>query len=174
MTIRANLFRVNLGCGPHYARGWVNVDRYDVDAVPDGRTVDVIADLLELPFEAGSCGRVYMGHVIEHLTLDEEVPRALLEVRRVLAPDGLLMVVGPDVERAREGWPEMVKAIEPGEGDDALPKGIPHKWAPTGHTALEACRPVFPEAREIPVTIVPTDWPVVDRVGWQFAVECPA
>ena len=173
-VIKANPFRLNLGCGPHYAAGWVNIDRYRAEEVPDGRRVDLVCDVLKLPSADHSCSQVYMGHLIEHLSIDDEVPRVLAEIRRVLAPDGRLMVVGPDIARAEAAWPEMISAIVPGEGDDKLPAGIPHKWAPTGLTALTACRAVFPKATEIPVAEVGREWPIVDRVGWQFAIDCPA
>lgn len=166
------LSRLNVGCGPHYAPGFVNIDLYEADRVPDGRQVDVVCDVLDLPFQAESCSRVYAGHVLEHLSLRDEVLHALREIRRVLAHGGELMVVGPDVARAREGWPNMVSAIVPGERDHEYPKGIPHKWAPTGRTTLELCRVAFPDAQEIPIALVDESWPVVERVGWQFAIHC--
>ena len=171
--IKANLFKLNLGCGPHYARGWVNIDRYRAEEVPDGRRVDVVCDILKMPYDDHSCSHVYMGHLIEHLSIEAEVPRALAEIRRVLALDGELMVVGPDVGRAEAAWPEMISAIVPGEGDEKLPAGIPHKWAPTGPKAEALCRLVFPRACEIPISSVRDPWPLVDPVGWQFAIHCP-
>ena len=172
MTIKANLFRLNLGCGPHYAPGWVNIDRYREDEVPDGRRPDLISDILHLPYDDASCSRIYMGHLIEHLTLTDEVPRALIEIRRVLGGEGSLMVVAPDIKRAREGWPEMVSAIMPGENDEQHLPGLPHKWAPTERKVLDACLPVFPLAMAVPIADVGQEWPVVNRVGWQSAIWC--
>lgn len=167
------LLLLNLGCGPHYADGWVNVDRYGPGDVADGRRVDVIGDIMVLPYGDGSCSRVYMGHVLEHLDLREAVPRVLREVRRVLVRGGELMVVVPDVERAREGWPGMVGAILPKADDHLLAVGLPHLWAPTETATLESCKQVFPGAVALPIASVSASWPVVDRVGWQSAVYCP-
>lgn len=171
--IKGNLLRLNLGCGPHYAPGWTNIDRHD-KAVPDGRQVDVVVNVLALPFDDESCSHVYMGHLIEHLRLEDEVPAALREIRRVLVPGGELMVVAPDITRARAGWPEMISAIEPGEGDEKLPAGIPHLWAPTEATALAACLSVFPNAVTVPIGEVGWPWPLVDPVGWQLAIHAVA
>jgi predicted SAM-dependent methyltransferase len=173
VTIKANCFRLNLGCGPHYAAGWVNIDRYRNDEVPDGRRVDLVCDVMQMPYDDNSCSHVYMGHLIEHLSLEDEVPRALAEIRRVLTPEGQLMVVGPDIARAEAAWPDMVPAIAPGEGDDKLPPGIPHKWAPTEATVLAACTPIFAQARAVAIDTVGDPWPLVDPVGWQFAIYCP-
>jgi len=167
------LRRVNLGCGPHYAEGWTNVDRWDSATIADGRTPDLICDVRHLPWRAETCSHVYMGHLIEHLSIDRDAPAVLSEARRLLALDGELMVVGPDIARAEAGWPEMVSAIEPGVGDELLPEGIPHKWAPTEASALELCASVFPAARAVAIETVGAPWPLVDPVGWQFAIRCP-
>ena len=172
MTIKANLLKLNVGCGPHYADGWVNIDRYDQDEIQDGRRVDVVCDVLALPFDADAFSHAYAGHFLEHLGYEDEAPLALREIHRVLAPDGQLMVVVPDVQRAREGWPGMLAAIEPKPGDELLPAGIPHKWAPTAETTLALCRSVFASAEELPIADVASPWPLVDPVGWQSAIRC--
>lgn len=156
--------RLNLGCGEYRAEGWTNVDRRD----HDGPRPDIVASILQLPFEDGSAERVYCGHVLEHLDYEQELPTALAEVRRVLADDGELMVVGPDIERARASYPEAIPDIENGAG--RWP-GDAHLWIPTEATTLdvltEAGFTAWPQAIEA----VPASWPVVSRIGWQFAIE---
>lgn len=92
---------LNIGCGTHRAPDpWVNVDVVDNDEVhpdvlrdPDG----------PLPFDDGTAERVFAGHVFEHMAWPV-VPEFLADIRRVLAPGGELLIVGPDVIRAIRRW----------------------------------------------------------------------
>lgn len=103
--------KLNLGCGPHYADGWVNVDRITTEYInsdgdPEVIRPDVEANVLEgLPFESGVADEIYLGHVLEHIPWSQ-VPDVLFEVRRVLAPGGQLCVVGPDLHLTIKGWRE--------------------------------------------------------------------
>lgn len=87
------LVRLHVGCGEIDARGFVNVDArvyphvhivtrnlFDLKAVPDG-----VASL------------VYMCHVLEHVSF-REVHRVLVEMRRILAPQGVLRLSVPDFD----------------------------------------------------------------------------
>lgn len=95
-TVRAVSARqerlLNLGCGAHFHPDWVNVDI----AAHDPKVMQ--HDLqLRLPFEDASFAAVYHSHVLEHL------PRwraefFLKECYRVLATDGILRLVVPDLE----------------------------------------------------------------------------
>ena len=85
---------LNAGCGAHHPAGWVNADISDV-CQPD-----VLGDLVSLPFAAGTVGRIFASHVLEHQPYRGGLPVMLAEFRRVLAADGELCVVGPDIERA--------------------------------------------------------------------------
>jgi SAM-dependent methyltransferase len=152
---------------------WVNVDRYEGPGV----NPDVVADAGCLPFEDGSAEAVYAGHLLEHLDIETELPAVLAEVRRVLGRGGLACIVGPDIERAQAGvergedWAMLLPSIRDGgcrwEGDR-------HKWISTGPRTLELVRPVFPHAAEVDITCLGPYWPVVDKVGWQFACLAPA
>jgi SAM-dependent methyltransferase len=157
--------RLNLGCGEYRQPGWVNVDRYSGPGV----TPDLVADAASLPYDDGSAKAVYCGHLLEHLTLDEGVPALLAEVRRVLSPSGHACFVGPDYDRAlaNEEWRPLLSAIL--EGGHRWP-GDEHQWSSTGPRTLKAVRAVFPGAVEVPVATLAECWPVVDRVGWQFAI----
>jgi predicted SAM-dependent methyltransferase len=155
--------QLNLGCWEFAAPGWVNVD------VTDQPGVDVIADVTALPFPDASAHLVYAGHILEHLTYEDQLPRALREIRRVLSPDGGLMVVGPDLDRARQRFPAEVSAIWPGAGADG-PMG--HKWASTVPDTTRALRRASFHVEEMPVASIPRIWPIVSRVGWQFALRC--
>ena len=72
-----------------------------VDADP-GVQPDFVAQAHQLgPVASGSVDAVFSSHCIEHLYLDQAVP-ALAEWRRVLKPDGFLLLVCPDLQAAAE------------------------------------------------------------------------
>ena len=107
--------------------------------------------------------------ILEHLTYEDELPRFLREVRRVLGEFGQLCVVGPDYNRAttNPAWFEMIPQIM--HGDEEHP-GNQHRWISTAWKNLLAVREVFPAAREIDIRAASVFWPIFDRVGWQFAI----
>ena len=154
--------RLNLGCGAYPAAGWVNVDLHD-----DGPRPDVVADLADLPFDDGSAEAVYAGHVLEHIALDN-IPAALAEINRVLAPGGVLMVVGPDLDRAEAGYPEAVQDIIRGPGKRP---GEAHLWDCREPLLLSLLADNGWTVNPLPIVDVPSSWPVVSRIGWQVAVE---
>ena len=98
---------LNVGSGPRgsglrppglLAAPW---DEVRVDADPSVAP-DVLAqahDLSALP--DGQFDAVFSSHCIEHLYLDQAVP-ALQEWRRVLKPEGWLLLVCPDLQAAAE------------------------------------------------------------------------
>ncbi|GHJ47732.1 hypothetical protein Cs7R123_50740 [Catellatospora sp. TT07R-123] len=70
----------------------------------DGRSWFTELDIREpLPFEDACVDWVYAEHLIEHVTMTEAVAW-LAEVRRVLAPGGLLRLTTPDLRRYVEGY----------------------------------------------------------------------
>lgn len=122
--------RLNIGCGPHYAKGWTNVD---VVSIPSADiNPDVVASIDNLPFDDGSVELLYAGHCVEHLSIlpthlppikigevavpamPNQAPIGLLsqfddamrEIARVLAADGQAAFVCPDVYRAIHWWKE--------------------------------------------------------------------
>ncbi|HZP43597.1 MAG TPA: methyltransferase domain-containing protein [Candidatus Binatia bacterium] len=86
--------RLNWGCGPQPVPGWINADRLPLPGV------DVVADIrdgLALP-DACVAYAVAM-HALQDLPYPDLVP-ALAELRRVLAPGGVLRLGVPDLQRA--------------------------------------------------------------------------
>lgn len=155
--------KLNLGCGEYRAVDWVNIDCWS------GVNPDVVADASHLPYDDACINAVYCGHLLEHLTFGGELPVVLREVRRVLAPDGRACFVGPDYDRAlaTDEWRELAPLIR--DGGNRWP-GDEHRWLSTGPKTLEAVLPIFPDAVEVDVTTLAEYWPIVDRVGWQFAI----
>ena len=92
---------VNLGCGPK-GFSWLPAMfsdwrhfRVDVDASVEPDLVADITDLSGIP--SGSVDAVWAAHCIEHLYL-HEVGAALAEAHRILADDGFLCVIVPDLQ----------------------------------------------------------------------------
>lgn len=160
------MLRVNVGCGDHYQQGWVNTDITE----PEGFTApDIIATATDLPFPDGSVDRLYAGHVLEHLT-PEDVVVALREFRRVISPEGKIMIVLPDLDVAEDRYPDLVDSVRYGGdrwgGDKHLWESRPRNFAQMLVDAGE------PNARWVPInSLVGTEWPVVAFVDWQYAFE---
>ena len=90
--------RLNLGCGPHPAEGWVNAD---VKPAAGVQLVGDIRDGLQLP--DGSMDVVVAIHFLQDLPWPD-IPKALAEMRRVLKPGGTLRLALPDLDRAIDAY----------------------------------------------------------------------
>lgn len=105
--------RLNLGCGQTRPLGWWNGD-CSLNSLLQrsifGRSLARLAGATEYiepahyinlnrrwPFGDGSCDVVYASHVFEHLTVGGAT-HFLAEARRVLAKNGVLRIVVPDLE----------------------------------------------------------------------------
>ena len=94
------MLRINLGCGPRAAPGWLNCD---LRALPG---VDLQMDLRRgLPLAAASADCLAAIHVLQDLAW-HEIGAALSELHRVLKPGGVLRVAVPDLERALRAYLE--------------------------------------------------------------------
>lgn len=126
---------LDAGCGMAYgstmlaeagAQEVVGVDRAEpVLEVARGRVGGSVrleeADLNALPFENGEFGLVACFEAIEHV----EEPLAVLdELRRVLAPDGLLAISSPNRRRSQGNNPHHVHEFEPEE----LERELRERW----------------------------------------------
>lgn len=86
--------RLHWGCGPNTPFGWVNSD------IAKWPGVDAVADIRAgLPFPDSSFDYVVSIHALPELTYAEQ-DQALRELRRVLAPGGVLRLGLPDADRA--------------------------------------------------------------------------
>lgn len=81
--------KVNIGCGPFKAEGWLNVDL--------DKSADLQTDIrYGLPFSDGSCRFIFSEHVFEHLDL-EELRKLLADCYRVLEPGGAIRIIMPNL-----------------------------------------------------------------------------
>jgi predicted SAM-dependent methyltransferase len=98
VSTQQQLRRLNWGCGTEPQPGWINSD------IKEDPTVDVSCDILDgLPLEEGSIEYAVSIHALPELRFPDQVP-ALMELRRVLVPGGVLRLALPDLDRAIEAY----------------------------------------------------------------------
>ena len=92
---------LHVGCGPKNQsatpfadKAW-NEIRLDIDSSVQPDVVGTMTDMAAV--EGGSIDAVYSSHNIEHL-YPHEVPIALQEFRRVLKPEGFVLITCPDLQ----------------------------------------------------------------------------
>lgn len=84
--------RLHIG-GTEGRAGW------EILNVQPGPNVDHVGDCADLSrFADESFDEVYASHVYEHLGYQEQLPKALAEVRRILKPGGTLRISVPDLD----------------------------------------------------------------------------
>lgn len=178
--------RLNVGCGPFYVEGWLNLD---VTFIPGEITPDVVWPAESAPSFESDFDQIYMGHVLEHIPWDK-VQYHLRSLRRELAPGGQLLVVGPDVLRSLDLWrqgridhnlllatmEDEVDATRSGELEDYTFveerwEGSRHHW--NAHEARVARAMIdagFDSVTGVPITEVGPEWPLVSDAAFQCAV----
>ena len=86
--------RLNWGCGSNPELGWINSD------IKDDPGIHLPADILAgLPLPAESIDYAVSIHALPELSYPDVVP-ALVELRRVLRPAGVLRLGLPDLEKS--------------------------------------------------------------------------
>ena len=100
---------VNLGCGSHYRKEWLNFDLY-----PANKDVHQANIIHGVPLDDGAVDFVYHSHVLEHLTR-EDGGRFLRECYRILKPSGILRIAVPDLEDAAREYLRNIARCDAGE-----------------------------------------------------------
>lgn len=97
--VKKTSIKLNLGCGDNKMDGYVNID------VEPNCKPDLLWDFVTkpLPYEDDIVDEVVLFHCIEHIRKFLH-PRILTHIRRVLKPEGLLLVSYPEFERCVENW----------------------------------------------------------------------
>ena len=88
--------KLHIGCGKGVLPGWVNIDIY-----PAPLHMNVLRGL---PFGVGSVRHIFVSHFLEHLYYPRDVKPFLAELRRVLAPGGIVRIVVPDIQQCIEAY----------------------------------------------------------------------
>lgn len=123
-----------------------------------------------------------MSHTAEHLSYWDKLPKVLHELSRVLADDGELCLVGPDIERAvLLGEPrQLLETII--SWPDEWAHGWAHKQPPVAHAWTPAA-PFMERALTTARFQVQSltghlrdaqklGWPLADAGDWQHAFLC--
>jgi SAM-dependent methyltransferase len=158
--------KLNVGCGNHYAEGWINIDIHETEDV----TPDLVADGRSLPFD--SVDMIYAGHVLEHLPHDDVRP-AIDHWLAITRPGGKVLVVGPDCDAADS----MLAAGELDAVEHALILEGAGRWADDVHLWRSSkaemrslCADLYPRFIPIGPLADAGVWPIVSGVRWQFAM----
>jgi predicted SAM-dependent methyltransferase len=86
--------KLHLGCGKRYIPGFIHIDREHYDHL------DYQRDITDLSiFDDNSIDVIYACHVLDHLSRNGEVDKALSEWYRVLKHGGLLRIAVSDFEK---------------------------------------------------------------------------
>jgi SAM-dependent methyltransferase len=90
--------KVHIGCGGHELPGWINIDNHPA---PLAINLD-----WGLPLPNRSARFVFLAHLLEHLFHPIQSSRLLAEIRRVLAPGGIVRIVVPDIAKYLRAYAE--------------------------------------------------------------------
>ena len=88
--------RLQVGAGRNRFPGWVNADI-------DPRAEVIVILGRRLPFGRGTLDRIYLEHVLEHVSYFTAVS-FLTETRRVLSKGGIVRIAVPDLEDVARGY----------------------------------------------------------------------
>lgn len=114
--------KLHLGAGGIRLPGWINVD------TPPAELSLNLARGIPLP--DGSARYIYASHLLEHLYYPVEASRFLAECRRLLAADGVLRLVVPDIG-------ETLRAYANADSGFFLRRQQQWEGWPAGRTMLE-------------------------------------
>lgn len=183
---------LNVGCGTHYAQGWVNTDVWESETTRP----DVKVTIGEpYPFADNTFDAVYLGHIIEHMPW-ENVVAFMQDMARIAKEDAIFLLVGPDVFKTIKLWHEdkqpwwMIEAVlehldrnfQPDRESEEW-DGSHHYWncheqrienllANVGFQQIENVFTKIPDDTEgtewydVKTNIT---WPVVGKYYWQLA-----
>lgn len=89
--------KLHLGCGDRHLTGWLNVDLWNSDL-----NLDIATG--KLPFPKEHFEHVVSQHVIEHLTIEDELIPLLSSVYECMCTGGNLWLSTPDMEKAARSY----------------------------------------------------------------------
>lgn len=96
-----NLPYLNLGCGSHFNKRWINIDFSKT-----GEGVIAHNLLNGIPFADNSFEVVYHSHVLEHFPKNE-AKEFIKECYRVLKPNGIIRIAVPDLEQIVKNYTKL-------------------------------------------------------------------
>jgi len=109
---------LNIGCGSVFHPDWENID-----LVPFDETVRQLDATTGLPYQSGAFEVVYASHVLEHVA-PHQVGDFLGEIKRVLAENGIVRLVVPDLEQITRAY---LQALQEAKCGSRAAK-LEHRW----------------------------------------------
>src|SRR5687768_9713613 len=96
-SFNTNITQLHLGSGDRHVSGWLNVDLVGSDL-----NLDIANG--KLPFKNDQFQSIVSQHVIEHLTIEDELIPLLKECYRSLKPGGSIWLSTPDMEKVAKSY----------------------------------------------------------------------
>jgi predicted SAM-dependent methyltransferase len=119
-----DLTKFHLGCGDRHLKGWLNVDLFESDV-----NLDIARG--SLPFADDQFEVIVSQHVIEHLTIEDELIPLLKECHRCLSMGGEIWLSTPDMEKVARSYVEQGNDDMVADRKKRLPhwglKGLPNQ-----------------------------------------------
>jgi SAM-dependent methyltransferase len=153
-----DLIRLNLGCGDKKMAGYLNVDTCGEP--------DFACDLSRFPWpwSDGSVDEVFSSHFLEHV---EDYEKTVLEMHRVLKPDGIVHFLVPHFRNPLtpwhlHRWPFSIYTPE------RLCQKLPYQWGGRQLFAKERIRARFSSIRRsvgVPLGVLANLFPLF----WDWA-----
>lgn len=91
--------KLHLGCGDRHLKGWLNVDMFGSDL-----NLDIARG--RLPFDDQQFDVIVSQHVVEHLTIEDELIPLFRECHRSMKPGGVFWISTPDMEKVARSYIE--------------------------------------------------------------------
>lgn len=85
------LKKVNVGAGMDIRQDYINLDHRALDGI------DVVADVLDMPFEEESLDEIFSSHVVEHF-VQNDLKKILVYWFGLLRKGGRLRIITPNIE----------------------------------------------------------------------------
>lgn len=99
------MLKLHLGCGRRHLNGFIHIDIKDQGI--EEYILDYEADISKLDlYEDNTVDLIYASHVLDHLSRNQELDKALDEWYRVLKPRGILRIAVSDFERVVDMYKE--------------------------------------------------------------------
>jgi GT2 family glycosyltransferase/predicted SAM-dependent methyltransferase len=157
--------RLNVGCGPFKLNGFINIDKSKLVEC------DLRADVLDLPYEAGTVDEIYAGHILEHFNFIDGM-KALYYWYSLLKEGGTISVTVPDffylardyvAKPTADGLKEFNDTYVYSEGQES-----PHRYAYDENLLRQAMGDAgFSDLKRMPVNHPYFPYPVDWQVGIQ-------
>lgn len=98
IALQGGKIRLNLGSGNLPVDGYLSVDARELS------TVDIVADVSNIPYEPSTVDEIFSAHLIEHFTRQRMEKELLPYWKSLLKTGGVFRVIFPDLEAMMEAY----------------------------------------------------------------------